>query len=156
MAIDRGSSAIPAPQVRTPEEVVVFLGDQLERQGRHPTAGLPVDLHPLLDAAPPGEERAEVVELIDSCQHSWGWIDHSGGKGYNYVLTPLGLDGYTQIQEARRKAKLAQKPLIGLGMAAERWYGQQRNLFPLLSPLIEKAIVGVVAFVIGLVVGLLF
>ncbi len=115
MAIDRASSAIPAPQVRTPEEVVAFLGDQLERQGRHPTAGLPVDLHPLLDAAPPGEERSEVVELIDSCQHSWGWIDHSGGKGYNYVLTPLGLDVYTQIQEARRKAKLAQKPLTGLG-----------------------------------------
>lgn len=65
----------------TPEDVVAFLGDQLKRRGREPVAGLPVDLKPLLHTAPPGEQRVEVHQVIESSEESYGYIERSGGTG---------------------------------------------------------------------------
>ncbi len=140
----------------TPDDVVAFLGDQLERQGREPVAGLAVNLKPLLHAAPPGEERAEVHEVIESCEDSYGYLQRSGGMGFELALTPAGSERYRQIKAARQKALLARRqPLVRAGMAADRWLGEQRRLLPHLSPVIEKVILSVLSFVAGLVLGLL-
>ncbi len=118
MANDRASGPTPAPRVTTPEQVVAFLGDQLERQGRHPTAGLPVDLHPLLDAVS-GEKRVHVHEIIESCWKSYGWIETSGGMGFNFALTPLGLDVYTDPRsETKGKARTETAHRLGNGRRA--------------------------------------
>lgn len=134
-----------------PADVVLYIGERLREEGRPPLAGLPVDLKPLLEAAEPGDPRGRVLQIIDSCEKQYGMIERTGGKGYNYALTPYGADRYEEMCRAKAEEASLRRPWVRGAKRLDRWWSWQRQLFPALSPAIERIIVFVFGFLLGFV-----
>jgi hypothetical protein len=71
--------------VKRPEHVVRFIGDELKRRQLLPTTA--VDLKPLLDAVPTGDQHVEVHDVVEVCEKAFGWIEPHGGARAS-TLTP--------------------------------------------------------------------